>query len=142
MKPTKFIWIKSDRFNTIREKAVALVGLKVVNKDNEKLPYTIFSVSEVEETVLDCIGTGFIKFLAGDMNYVDGQGGYNFKDSGKVNMWGFSITYGLEDASGRRIEQTYNLMIPRKYGYEEDLKKCGIVVDENHPFIFYRLKTK
>ena len=113
MEAIKFTWEKGDTYSTIREKLLNLIGKSVVNKQNEKLPFTIFAVSEIIEDELECIGDGFFKFLDGDFAYKDGQGGYNFKGGKNLLTWTYRVTLGMEDKNGNRMSQDYRFDIPR-----------------------------
>lgn len=137
MKPQKVIFKSTDTFETFRIECVKLIGAQVANRENEKLPLTIFNVQEIMEFELECIGNGFLKFLDGDINYTASDGGYNFKGTNHIPMWAFGIEYGMEDKSGKKTSAIYNFMIPRKGIYENDLKKCPIISLENHPFVFF-----
>lgn len=137
MEAVKFIWTKDDTFDTIRDKLLLLIDRSVVNKEDSKSPVMIFTVSEIEESELTSIGHGFFKFLDGNLEYADGQGGYNFKGQKHKDMWCFKVDYGTKDSDGNQVSQSYSFMIPRTGNYEKDLHNCKIVIDDNHPFVFY-----
>ena len=136
MDPIKFTWGKADTFYTIHKKFMEMVGMSVVNKQNEKEPAIIFNVSGISEMEISGMGDGFIKFLEGDSNYRLADGGYNFKGMKIIPKWSFCVVYAIVYKDGSRKHLSYNFMIPRKYTYEKDAKNA-IVVDENHPFVFY-----
>lgn len=112
--PIKFIWSKGDTFTLIHKRLCELKGKQVVNKQNEKLPLTIFNVGRIEKMAL-------CSFL-----------------TKTIPMWGFCTEYGLEDLKGNKLIKKYNLMIPRESTYKKD-SVGAIVIDENHPFIFYEI---
>jgi len=137
METIRFIWQKQDTFLHIREKLISLIGKELIQRQNENLPITIFSVGEIKEDIIYCIGAGFFKFLDGDFEYQDGNGGYNFKGSGEFPVWSYSVTYGRVDKNGCTLSQVYKFSIPRTDNYNKDIEKCTIFFDENHPFVFY-----
>lgn len=137
MKTIRFIWGKGDNFLSIREKLISLIGKALIQRQNEDIPITIFSVGEIKEDIIHRIGVGFLKFLEGHFEYQDGNGGYNFKDSGKFPVWSYLVTYGRTDKNGNTLSQVYKFYIPRTDNYDKDIENCTIVYDENHPFVFY-----
>lgn len=137
MKPLKVVFTKTDTFETFRQKCTKLVGVKVVNRENKKLPLTIFNVQGIKEFELECIGNGFLKFMDGDPAYTASDGGYNFRGGRHEPMWAFGIEYGIEDEKGNRTSAIYNFFIPRASTYENDLKKCPYISAPNHPFVFF-----
>ncbi len=140
MKPIKFIWTKQDTFDSIRKKLLTLKGKEVVNKLNEETTLTIFDVGEIHESEMHGLGTGFHKFLEGDMAFSDKSGGYNFEGQKIIPMWAFNVTYGWKDERGYTMSQDYSFSIPRTDNYEKDLKENPLTVDINHPFVYYELK--
>lgn len=138
MQAIKFTWGNGETFETIHKKLLELKGAMVVNKLNQKQPLTLFNVGEIEEMKLVGLGDGFLKFLDGDKNYQTNDGEYNFAGLKVMPTWGFSVEYGFEDKTGMRSYWIYNFMVPRKDTFENDIK--GIVVSENHPFVFYEFK--
>lgn len=142
IEPIKFTWEKTDTFDTIHKKLLEMKGASVVNKLNEKEPLTIFNIGQIEEMELTGLGDGFAKFLDGDENYQTKDGGYNFRGMKIVPMWGFFVEFGMEDKNGTRMYMKYNFMIPRNNTYEKDVKVNSIVIDENHPFVFYSLQKQ
>lgn len=140
MRVIKFTWEKTDTFQDIHKKLLKMKGAKVVNKQNKKAPFTIFDVGKIEEMELSGIGDGFIKFLEGDEKYQTKDGGYNFRGMKIMPMWGFTVKYGIEYENGNISSTHYQFMIPRKDTYKKDVKATTLVVDKNHPFVFYSFK--
>lgn len=139
MKAKKIIWGNSDTFQSIHKKLLEMKGALVVNKQNEKVPFTIFDVGKIEKMQLSGIGNGFSKFLDGDKNYQTKDGEYNFNGMKIIPMWGFFVEYGIDYKNGKTMSNKYNFMIPKKSTYKNDAKANAIMFDNNHPFIFYKL---
>lgn len=112
MESVKVYWEKEDRFNTIREKLIQLIGKQVANREGSAS--TIWSVGDVVAGAQHCL---FDKTFY---------------------YWGFSVEYGQEDSKLNRWTETYEFRILRTGNYEYDLREGGYMVDKNHPFIFYR----
>ncbi len=136
MEPIKFIWNKEDTFDSIHKKLLGMKGATVIHKGTRKSTFTLFHIGDIQAVELTGLGAGFVKFLEGDEAYQLKDGGYNFEGLKASPMWGFVTEYGTTDDKGNTCTQAYNFMIPRESTYEED-SRHAIVVDDNHPFIFY-----
>lgn len=136
MKAIKFTLEKTDTFKDIHKKLLAIKGKSVINKRNEKEPFTIFNVGQIEEMQLEIMGIGFAKYLDGDSSYQTEDGTYNFNDMKVILMWGFQVEFGMQDKNGNTASQIYRCMIPKNSTYKKDSK--AFLEEENHPFIFYQ----
>jgi hypothetical protein len=147
MKAKKITWTKKDNFLTIRKQILDLVGKDVVGRvdkycTKKEISYTIFSVGEVHKTFIECTFSNehdkrVEKYFSDSMSDTTGFG---FPEPTKKPMWGYKVEFGHKGEDGRRMFWTYYFMIPRTNDYDDDLKKCTIMEDPNHPFIFYELK--
>jgi hypothetical protein len=126
MEAVKFIWGRGDTFDTIHKRLLELVGKFVVSTEDEKNNFEIFSVSEIEESFLPAIW-GFSKLADSTM----------VQDLDLNAMWSFKVEYGKRDERGYSYSIPYTFFIARNSTYEEDCR--GILVQENHPFVFYQL---
>ena len=142
MNPTKVIWTKEDNFDTIHAKLSKLVGKKVIGKvdnrfsDKKELIYTIFSIGPIEKTSIPCT---FSSKKGSFSKHFSDTTGFGFPEPSEKPMWGFEVKFGFEGKEGRKLIYTYTITMPRNKDYQEDLKRCGIMEDPSHPFIFYEL---
>ena len=45
----RFFWTKQDNLVSIQSKLINLIGCELIQRQNESVPVTIFSVSEIKE---------------------------------------------------------------------------------------------
>lgn len=109
-----------------------------MDTQDDESAFTIFDVGNIVEMHLEGLGQGFARFVAGDENYLLKDSGYNFKGMKVRPMWGFAVEYGRELTNGVRNCMKYNFMIPRNGTFENDVKDNSLVVDIDHPFVFYK----
>lgn len=138
MAPIRFIWERRENFDTIHKRLAQLKGMLVENCKNQKRPFMIFDVSEIEKSETESLGSGFFRFLEGDEKFQTKDGGYNFNGLKHSPTWCFVVTFGFMELNGMKTSWNYNFHIPRTDFYADDLKNNGIVFDPNHPFVAYR----
>jgi hypothetical protein len=115
---TRIIWDKTDTFHTIYLKLKNLTGLLIINKKDESTPFTVFEVENIKKTR---VNASFVKKAP--------------------LVWGFRVHYGIIDVTGSTMSNSYQFTIPRTCNnFKKDLNKYPLMFDENHPFIFYKLK--
>lgn len=136
-KPIKFIWGREDTFETIRERLINLIGQEVINNKNGCTAFTIFKVFDVYKSHWVNYLKSLVKFTEGDVKYSTSRGDFNFGDSERIPNWSFNVHYGVTDARGFTMSNSYTFSIPRGEDYKQDIEKCRIVKDDNHPFVHY-----
>jgi len=122
----KFFWTKEDNLISIQSKLINLIGCDLIQRQNEDVPVTIFSVSEIKEDCLEGVGIGYIPATT------------EHNPRGEFAVWRLKVDYGRLCDDGSKLSSVYHFDIPRtNQGFLNDIKNTPYMIEDNHPFVFY-----